>query len=167
MLECAFVAVGIDAGLAGPVMLLQEVQEPRRVLPIWIGMPEAAALEIHRSGVPAARPSTHQLLVDMVAALGRRIAGVQITALEGTVFIAELALDGDLTVSARPSDAVTLAVLLHVPVFVEDTVLAEAGVEQDQVRGSAAEPDPQDVEKEVTEFRRILDDVDPEDFGKA
>lgn len=179
MRECTFVAVGIDAGQAGPVMLLQELQEPRRVLPIWIGMPEAAALEIHRSEAPALRPSTHQLLADLVAAFGRAIERVQITALDGTVFVAELVFDHGLAVSSRPSDAVTLAVLLHLPVFVDDTVLDEAAVDQARVLGSDGEPgletpaeaegapDPREVEKEVKEFRRILDEVDPEDFGKT
>ncbi|MDN5861325.1 MAG: bifunctional nuclease family protein, partial [Pseudonocardia sp.] len=178
MKECTVVALGIDAGHAGPVMLLQEVQQPRRVLPIWIGMAEAAALETHRNAIPAPRPSTHQLLADLVAALGRRVERTQITALDGTVFLGELVFDQGLTVSARPSDAVTLAAVLHVPVFVDDAVLAEAAVDEAHVLGPGDEqtpdtplgpgmdaPDPRDVEREVSDFRRLLDDVDPKDFG--
>lgn len=170
MRTCDLLAVGLDAGRAEPVMLLQETDAPRRVLPIWIGLPEAAALEIHRSRRRAERPSTHQLLADLVAAFGRRIERTQITALDGSVFVGELVFDEGLTVSARPSDAVTLAVALQVPVLVADDVLDAAAIDPALVIGSVPEadaPDPQAVEQEITEFRRVLDDVDPEDFDTS
>ena len=46
---------------------------------------------------------------------------------EGT-FFGELAFDNGTTVSARPSDAIALAVRCQVPVFVEEAVLDEAGI---------------------------------------
>ena len=85
-------------------------------------------------------------------------------------FFGELAFDDGTTVSARPSDAIALAVRVDIPVFVEEAVLAEAGIvvpddSDDTVDDSEDDESTGDAEDEVERFREFLDSVSPEDFG--
>ncbi len=136
-----------------PIVLLREV-EGDRYLPIWIGAAEATAIAYVQQGVVPPRPLTHDLLKDVVGAVGRTLAEVRITRLEDGVFYAELDLGDGAVVSARPSDAIALALRTSSPILVDDNVLDEAGV---------AIPD--EEEDEVERFREFLDQVTPEDFG--
>ena len=136
-----------------PIVLLREV-EGDRYLPIWIGAAEATAIAYVQQGVAPPRPLTHDLLKDVVGAVGRTLAEVRITRLQEGVFYAELDLGDGAIVSARPSDAIAVALRTGSPILVEDAVLDEAGV---------AIPD--EEEDEVERFREFLDQVTPEDFG--
>ena len=136
-----------------PIVLLREV-EGDRYLPIWIGAAEATAIAYVQQGVVPPRPLTHDLLKDVVGAVGRTLAEVRITRLEDGVFYAELDLGDGAVVRARPSDAIALALRTSSPILVDDNVLDEAGV---------AIPD--EEEDEVERFREFLDQVTPEDFG--
>ena len=93
---------------------------------------------------------------DVIGALGRELEQVRITDLREGTFFAELVFDGDIRVSARPSDSVALALRIGVPIHAEDSVLQEAGL---------IIPDEQ--EDEVEKFREFLDSVSPEDFRGA
>ncbi len=136
-----------------PIVLLREV-DGERYLPIWIGAAEATAIAYVQQGVTPPRPLTHDLLKDVLAALGRSLVEVRITRLEDGVFYAELHLGDDTVVSARPSDALALALRTGSPILVGDGVLDEAGVVI-----------PDEEEDEVERFREFLDQVTPEDFG--
>ena len=167
--EMRVVALGRDPMAVQPVLLLQELSGQRRVLPVWVGMPEATAIELARRHVELPRPQTHQLILDVVRALNRRLQLVRITTLRDNVFHAELVFDGDIRVSARVSDAVAMA--LHVDARIEaaDSVLDEAAVAEVGVVGPGEEDDgaaetPSEHE-EVERFRRFLDNASPEDFG--
>lgn len=168
------VALGRDPMAVQPVLLLQETGGRRRVLPVWVGVPEATAIELARQHVEMPRPQTHQLLLDVVQAFRRRLELVRITMLRDSVFHAELQFDGDTRVSARVSDAVAVALHVDVPIEAEDAVLDEAAVAE--VAGLAAalgedddaDKDPTDApveSEEVERFRRFLDSASPEDFG--
>lgn len=171
MQQMRVVALGRDPMAVQPVLLLQETGGRRRVLPVWVGVPEATAIELARQHVEMPRPQTHQLLLDVVQAFHRRLELVRITMLRDSVFHAELQFDGDTRVSARVSDAVAVALHVDVPIEAEDAVLDEAAVAE--VAGLAAalgeEDGPADdapVEsEEVERFRRFLDSASPEDFG--
>ena len=136
-----------------PIVLLREV-EGDRYLPIWIGAAEATAIAYVQQGVVPPRPLTHDLLKDVVGAVGRTLSEVRITRLEEGVFYAELDLGDGAIVSARPSDAIAVALRTGSPILVEDAVLDEAGVVI-----------PDEEEDEVERFREFLDQVTPEDFG--
>ena len=136
-----------------PIVLLREV-EGDRYLPIWIGAAEATAIAYVQQGVVPPRPLTHDLLKDVVGAVGRALTEVRITRLEEGVFYAELDLGDGAIVSARPSDAIAVALRTGSPILVEDAVLDEAGVVI-----------PDEEEDEVERFREFLDQVTPEDFG--
>jgi len=98
---------------------------------------------------------THDLLKDLLEALDRPLQAVTISDLRDGVFYAELSFDGGVTVSARPSDAIALAMRTGTVIRGEEAVLAEAGI---------AIPDEQEVE--VERFREFLDTISPEDFEK-
>ena len=138
-----------------------------------IGSVEATAIAMHLQGVRPARPLTHDLLGQVITALGRKVEQVRVVDFREGTYFGELAFDDGTTVSARPSDAVALAVRAGIPVFVDDAVLAEAGVvvpeETDDAADDALDEDgePEDAEDEVERFREFLDSVSPEDFDKS
>jgi len=152
MRQMDVVGVRVEMPSNQPIVLLREI-DGERYLPIWIGAVEATAIAFAQQGVVPARPLTHDLLRDVVAALGRTLADVRITELTDGVFFALLVFDGGVEVSARPSDAIALALRTGTTIHCADTVLEEAGI---------AVPDEQ--EDEVEKFREFLDQISPDDF---
>lgn len=147
------VGVRVEMPSNQPIVLLREIGGDR-YLPIWIGAVEATAIAYAQQGVTPPRPLTHDLLKDVLEAVGVSVEQVDITALEAGVFYAELVLGNGSRVSARPSDAIALALRTGSPLLVAEEVLDEAGV---------AIPD--EEEDEVEKFREFLDQISPEDFG--
>jgi hypothetical protein len=135
-----------------PIVLLREI-DGERFLPIWIGANEASAIAFAQQGVVPARPLTHDLLRDVVDALGANLEQVQITELSDGIFYAVLAFQGGTQVSARPSDAIALALRTGTPIFGAESVLEEAGIDV-----------PDEQEDEVEKFREFLDQISPDDF---
>lgn len=147
------VGVRVEMPSQQPIVLLRE-RAGERYLPIWIGANEASAIAFAQQGVVPARPLTHDLFRDVLQALGRPVQQVRITDLRDGVFYAELVFDGGVVVSARPSDAIALALRLGTPIVGAASVLEEAGIEI-----------PDEREDEVEKFREFLDQISPEDFG--
>jgi len=149
-----FIGVRMEMPSNTPIVLLKEIAGPR-VIPIWIGAVEATAIAYAQQGVVPPRPLTHDLMKDILLAVGAELSEVQISALNDGVFYATLHFANGVQVSARPSDAVALALRLEVPITAADEVLEEAGVEL---------PDDEEPEDEVEQFRAFLDQISPEDF---
>ncbi len=140
-----------------PCLLLRESAGDHRILPIFIGGPEAAAIAFALEEVATPRPMTHDLMKDLLDRLGARIERVVVTELRDSTFLAEviLAHAGDVqSVSARPSDAIALALRFGAPVFAEESVLNAAGRQV----GRAV---PEGI---VDEFKNFIEQVKPEDF---
>ena len=152
--ELTVVGVRVELPSQQPIVLLKEVGGDR-YLPIWIGAVEATAIAFAQQGVITARPMTHDLMRDLLTAFDRTLASVTITELREGVFYAELGFSDGVTVSARPSDAIALAIRSGAVIRSEQAVLGEAGI---------AIPDAQ--EDEVEKFREFLDGISPEDFEK-
>jgi bifunctional DNase/RNase len=152
MRQMDVVGVRVEMPSNQPIVLLREV-EGERYLPIWIGAVEATAIAFAQQGVVPARPLTHDLLRDVVSSLGHTLSEVRITELTDGVFFAVLAFEGGVEVSARPSDAIALALRTGTPIYGAETVLEAAGI---------AVPDEQ--EDEVEKFRAFLDEISPDDF---
>ena len=81
-----------------PIVLLRE-EGGERYLPIWIGAVEATAIAFAQQGVVPARPLTHDLIRDLIGALGHDLRQVRITELRDGVFYAELVFDGVLSLA--------------------------------------------------------------------
>jgi bifunctional DNase/RNase len=151
MREVVVHGVRIDLPAGVPMLLLREV-DGTRGLPIWIGAAEASAIANVLEGATPPRPLTHDLMADLLEALGHTLTAVKITEVDEGTFYAVIEVDGE-EVSARPSDAVALALRVGAPIYAADDVLAEVGVEIPAPR-----------EEEVEKFREFLDNVSPEDF---
>ncbi|MGH9119968.1 MAG: bifunctional nuclease family protein [Acidimicrobiales bacterium] len=164
MVEMELVGVRVELPTNVPIVLLRETEGDRRVLPIFIGSPEATAIAFALERVETPRPMTHDLLKNVLDELGVNIDRIVVTELRDSTFFAELHLTRNgraHTVSSRPSDAIALAVRTGTPIFAEETVLAEAAYPAD-----AAEEKPGEEQDEVVEqFREFIEHVNPEDFG--
>ncbi len=168
MRELDVVGVRVEMPSNAPMVLLREVGGSR-YLPIWIGAGEASAIANAQEGVVPPRPLTHDLMVDTLATLGHRLTEVHITELDGGTYYAVLLVDG-IEVSARPSDAIALALRVGSDIYCADDVLDEAGVEvpeseEAEAEGGGDEPAaPVDSDNEMEKFREFLDHVNPDDF---
>ena len=169
MVEMHLAAVRVELPTNNPVVLLQEVEGSRRTLPIFIGAPEATAIAFALQGVTPPRPMTHDLMRDVLVALGATLDRIVVTELRmgedgrsGTYY-AELHLrlgNDRRVVSSRPSDAIALAARMGTPIFAEDDLLDEAGIVID-----AEEEDDTPPDELVTQFRQFIEGIRPEDFS--
>lgn len=165
MVEVHLAAVRVDLQSNTPVVLLQETEGSRRTLPIFIGAPEATAIAFALQGVTTPRPMTHDLMRDMLTALGATVERVVITELRSATYYAELQLrmgDQTPTVSSRPSDAIALAARLGTSLYVADDLLDAEGV---VLQTEDEEEEPANPEELVGEFRQFLQNIRPEDFS--
>jgi bifunctional DNase/RNase len=151
---------------SSPIALLREREGAGRIMPIFIGAPEATAIAFALEEVVTPRPMTHDLLQNMLDDLGVSLEKVTITHLEEGVFYAELDLhahDGVHTLSVRPSDAIALAARTGSPIYATDAILDEAGYLEEA--SADAEPDAEQSEEVVEQFRDFIDSVNPDDFA--
>jgi bifunctional DNase/RNase len=159
MVEMHLEGVRVEMPTNSPIVLLREANGQRRVLPIFIGPVEATAIAFAQNGVVTPRPLTHDLLRDLLTALGVGVDRIVITELRDRTFYAEIEMTNQgagYKVSSRPSDAIALAARLGTPIFANEAVLDEAAVTMN---------DDEDEEDEVERFREFLEGVNPEDFA--
>ncbi|MFC8598841.1 MULTISPECIES: bifunctional nuclease family protein [unclassified Isoptericola] len=123
-------------------------------VPIVIGAREASAIAMAQAGLVTPRPMTHDLLRDLLGAVGVELERVEIVALDGGVFFAELILSNGTRLDSRASDAIALAVRTGSPVFCSAEVVAVAGVEVVDM----------EQQREVEKFRDFLDHATAADF---
>lgn len=139
-----------------------------RVLPIWIGAQEATSILIAVQGEKAPRPLSHDLMKLLLDAVGSEIERVDVTRIEDGTFYAELTImtpTGPYVIDARPSDSVALASRTGAPLFVADEVLEQAGIPAEMVETRTDEEESEEsAEEKLEEFKKFLEDVDPEDF---
>ena len=161
MAQVEVVGVRIEFPSNQPVLILREIDSPR-FLPLWIGVPEASAISLTLDAVEVPRPMTHDLLGDVIANFNDKLTSVTITELVDGVFYALLQFAQHDPVSARPSDAVALALRADVPIFVADDVMDLAG---QLVTDEVVEEPTEDADSELEQFREFLDKIRPEDFS--
>jgi len=135
-----------------PIVLLKEL-DGLRYLPIWLGAVEATAIAFAQQGIKPPRPLTHDLFKEVLSELGAKLNTVYLTELKDGVFYAQLNFEDGPTISARPSDAIALALRTGSPILASEQLLSEAGIEI-----------PDQAEDEVERFKEFLDQIKPEDF---
>ena len=164
MEQVRIASLALDPRTNQPVVLLKpldEVPGEGRLLPIWIGHPEATAILLALEGVETPRPMTHDLLGSIIETLDTYVERIEITRVDEGTFYAAIVLRGEemrRVVDARPSDSIALAIRAGAPIFVADEVLESAGVPDESIASV-------DEEAEVNAFRDFLNRVDPEDFS--
>ena len=174
MTEVTLARLGLDSSSNTYVVILRE-RDGRRVLPIWIGQPEAESIVLHINGVVRERPLTHDLCKALIAALGGTLERVDITKVVDGTYYAELHLgtaDGHVVVDARPSDSIAIALRLGAPLYAADVLLSMMDDEGDDDDGSPIGPDAPvrlpTPRGEMTpdQLKAYLEQLRPEDFGK-
>src|SRR3982751_1932359 len=129
MVEMELVGVRVELPTNNPIVLPREVEGERRLLPIFIGGPEATAIAYALENLVPPRPQTHDLMKNLLDELGAVVRRIEVTELVDPTFYAEIELDvsGKVPrVSSRPSDAIALAVRIGARIFAAEAVLDEA-----------------------------------------
>ncbi len=155
VVELTLVGVRVELPANQPIVLLKEKMGDR-FLPIWIGAFEATAIAFALQGIETARPMTHDLMKNILDMLSVSMRKVVISELKEGTFYADVTFEQDgkfYEISARPSDAIALAVRMGVTIYASEEVLAEASVLIQT-----------DEEEEIERFRDFLNNVKPEDF---
>ena len=181
MVEVVVQRLGLDSTTNAYVVILQE-KGGARVLPIWIGQPEAEAIVMQMNHVKRERPLTHDLCKSLILGLGGTLRRVQITKVQQRTYFAELQLDGaggPVQVDARPSDSIAIALRLQAPIFAQESLLTEPPDADDdeedvaQVKFSSPPATPPAVPRErppetldAEQLKAYLENLRPEDFGK-
>ena len=168
MRQVDVVGVRLELPSNQPVLILRD-QQASRYLPLWIGTAEATAISLALEGVDPPRPLTHDLMSNVIAQLGGQVTSVTVSELvEGTFYATINFLNHD-SISARPSDAVALAIRNQVPVFVEQEIMDFAGmdlaIDDDFEVGQGPITDANMSQEELDKFRAFLDDIQPDDFS--
>lgn len=141
MLEMSIDSIRVSLMNYQRVVILKE-KNADRYLPIWIGPSEADAIAVKLQDVSVPRPLTHDLLGNVIDAMGGVVKRIVVNDLQNDTFYAKIILEfgdkangGSKEVDSRPSDAIALAVRTNVPIFVEEPVLEKAGVLLDKETG--------------------------------
>jgi bifunctional DNase/RNase len=178
MIEVHVSRLGLDSATGSYVVVLQE-RGGTRLLPIWIGQPEAESIVRHMHNVKGPRPFTHDLVRSLIVGMGAQLRRVHITRVEKSTYYAELQIQRAETlvhIDARPSDSIAIALRLAAPIYVADELLVEPDDEEeesDDVTGSGEEsaftaPGEPESESELSadQLKSYLENLRPEDFGK-
>jgi uncharacterized protein len=118
------------------------------MLPIWVGKPEASAINFAMEGVATPRPMTHDLMKTVLDNADAKVISAVVTDLKENTYYAKIHLlyeDSEYSIDSRPSDAIALALRAKAPIFVTDDVIQKHSDE---------------------EMDRWLENLKPEDFGK-
>lgn len=146
------VGVRVEMPSNQPIVLLKEV-DGIRYLPIWVGATEATAIAFAQQGLTPPRPLTHDLMKNIIGDLGSKVESVQVTHLSDGVFYSKIMMEKGIEVSARPSDAIALALRTGALIYATEDLFQAAGIEI-----------PDQADDQVEAFREFLDQINPEDF---
>jgi bifunctional DNase/RNase len=147
----------MDPATNMPIVVLKDVAS-EMLMPIWVGIFEANAIAIEVEKVAAPRPMTHDLAKDLIHSLNAQVERVVISELKDDTFFATLWLrqgNDPITIDARPSDAIALALRTDCPIFVAEEVMQKAKL---NTTGPAESPT-------AEQLRGWLDGLSDEDLG--
>ena len=157
-------AVRLDRMSNTPIVTLREEESPRRQFEIFIGAPEAASIQIALDDEKTPRPLTHDLFVLALERINVSVERVVLTHVSAGTYYADVVLlpDGgqETTVSARPSDALAIALRASCPIYALETLLDEVG---ETVDDESDQPTEAEI---IDEFRDFIENISPDDFGK-
>ena len=149
-------SIRLEESSENPILLLLDPNS-QKVLPIWIGTIEAVSIAYAQEGILHERPQTHDLLINIVEALDGTINEVNISNIEGDTYYAQIILNtinGLVTLSSRPSDAIAIALRSNIPVTVNEEVFQTNSIDLIV-----------DTSNEIEQFKEFINDIKPEDFS--
>lgn len=186
LVEVQVQRLGMDQATNSPVVILKE-KEGERILPIWIGPNEASAIAMHLAEMSFSRPLTHDLLVGVIGQLGGTLTRVAISRVEENTYYAEMEIQrGDevVTVDARPSDSIALALRAEATIVAAEVLLDRIQVELEEAEsapsggasggggpqgaapGGGEAAGPRRGSMSPKELEEYLKKMNPEDFGR-
>ena len=186
MIEVAVSKLGLDSASNTYVVILKE-RGGNRLLPIWIGQPEAESIVLVMTGVRRERPPTHDHCRSLILGLGGMLVRVEITKVQKNTYFAELHVargESIVKIDARPSDSIAIALRFGAPIFADESLLTaieateeereeeppyaqstfEVNAEPVEAEEEDAESDPDTLDAE--RLQAYLETLRPEDFGK-
>ena len=173
MVNMEVVGVRIEMPSNQPIVLLKEV-DGSRFLPIWVGAVEATAIAFAQQGMVAQRPLTHDLIANILEAADLTMTAIQVVQLKDGIFYAELQVRTDsgtvLKISARPSDAIAIALRTKSNILADSDLLDEVGIDIPERllgdgEGGLGVGGEGGSDVELERFREFLDQINPEDFA--
>ncbi len=157
IIEMKVTGLGVDASSDVTVLLLEGDGES---LGMAIGLAEATSIAKALDQLDLKRPLAHDLLQDVIGAVGAKLCQIEVVDLRDATYYAELIVEDQEGVihriDSRPSDAIALALRVGAPILVHEHVLAQ--------EGPAAKEFPSPADKEG--WKKLLEEMEPEDFGK-
>ncbi len=160
------IGVRVEMPSNQPIILLREI-DGTRFLPIWVGAVEATAIAFAQQGLEPPRPLTHDLMASLFEKFDASLVAVHVNELRDGVFYSTLQMRDSLAnlvqLSARPSDAIALALRTQSNILASSDLLDIAGIEIPE--GAVVdEGDSGDQTVELEAFREFLEGINPEDF---
>jgi bifunctional DNase/RNase len=162
--------MGLEQISKTPVVILQELGG-ERVLPIWIGPNEASAIAMELQGLKYPRPLTHDLAASIIRGLGGTLQRVVITRLQENTYFAELVIQRGteiVSVDARPSDSIAIALRLQAPLFTPNELLSASTIqveEHDEGEANSFEST-ESTHMTAEQLQEYLKKLKPEDLGR-
>ncbi len=184
--------IGIDSLTGAPILMLADVNNEDDIYPIWIGVSEAEGIILKQSGVETPRPLTYDLMKNIIEELGARVKQVAIVDKKDNAYIAEVILEKDgeeIVIDSRPSDAINLALRFEAPIFLDENVVKKVNLQEikeelkrqeeeakkeeeiqtveelDKEVGDIDIKREPEVDEELEQFRKLLENIKPEDFA--
>ena len=169
MVEVAVARLGLDSATNSFVVVLRE-KGGARLLPIWIGKPEADSIVMQMNSIKRERPLTHDLCKALIVALGGALRRVTISRVQNSTYFAEMHIERDggiVQVDARPSDSIAMALRFDAPIFAAATLLSAMDTDDPTAAGSDVMLlSPPNDEMTTEQLKAYLATLRPEDFGK-
>ncbi|HOE18475.1 MAG TPA: bifunctional nuclease family protein [Syntrophorhabdaceae bacterium] len=159
--EMKIAGITVDPFTNTPIVLLKDLEE-KDVLPIWIGLLEASSIATALENIQTPRPMTHDLLKNILDQLGIKVIKIEVNDLKDNTYYALIHMDVDnkrLTIDARPSDALAIALRTGASIFVEESVIQRSAKVDLAQKGDK-------VVTDTTEWEEILENLSQDDFGK-
>ncbi len=151
----------VDPLTNSPIVILKEI-DGERTLPIWIGLLEATAIASELEGIKFSRPMTHDLLKNILDTIDLKVSKVEVCDLKNNTYFALIYVNHrgkEITIDARPSDALALSLRMGAPIFVSEEVIDKSS----QIDLKA---EPEDKTEQGKKWQDILEKLGPDDFGK-
>ncbi|MEQ1693871.1 MAG: bifunctional nuclease family protein [Gemmatimonas sp.] len=169
MVEVTVARLGLDSATNSFVVVLRE-KGGARLLPIWIGKPEADSIVMQMNSIKRERPLTHDLCKALIVALGGALRRVTISRVQNSTYFAEMHIERDggiVQVDARPSDSIAMALRFDAPIFAAATLLSAIDADDPMAAESdAMRISPPNDEMTTEQLKAYLATLRPEDFGK-
>jgi hypothetical protein len=130
MVEVVIDSIRVSLMSQQRILILRE-RDTERYLPIWIGVYEAESITIALQEVEVARPLTHDLIKNIFKEFNATVLRVEVVSLRDDTFFGNIVAEinnQEINIDSRPSDALAIAVRLHIPILVHRDVMDNAGI---------------------------------------